>query len=216
MDSVCDFRIIFCEKTGCQCRMQKDRREVRNLIFVLSSASFIAFLAVAALVYYLGSSGTYLLRNVLISPKTLKEHSFMGYDPYTRSNVAFVLDKIEFVPATKRGGPFAVDMQAYTSFYKLVSAERSVPVLTDKMVAQFQASPASTLTIFARPSDNGGSLRGEKIFQQVQFSDRSELFRVQFRPSESSAAQTQEWIYFRYPEIHELTKIFVPLNLSHY
>jgi len=167
--------------------MKKERREARNLILILSSASCIAFLVVVGLVYYFGSSGTFLLRNEMISPEALERISF---------------SEIEFTRAgkeKKNWGHFKVSMSAYRAFYKLVFSERSIPVLTDAMIAQFNSIRPSTLTILVRSRDNEEADCKEKILQEIQFVDSEGLFRIRF----FSPQALEEWIYFRYPGIYE-------------
>ena len=191
--------------------MKKDRREVRNLIFLLSSASFLAFFVVVGLIYYFGTTDTYLVRHILISPDTLAKASFTDYLPATASK-SLVFKKIEFMHGNNRdkgSGCFEVDLHAYNDFYKLISSERSIPILTDEMVTQFNLSPPSSLTIFLQPRDNEPFFREEKIFQQIQFEAGGELFRVQFLPAQTSEISFEEWIYFRYPGIYyEFQQLF--------
>lgn len=161
--------------------MKKERREVRNLILMLSSALFIVFVVVVGLVYYFGSSGTYLLRNVLISPEALERVFFDG----------------------KGASKKAVSPQSYAAFYELVASERSLPHVTDGIVAQFDQIVPSTLTIF-RARDN--SEKGDMVFQQIQFIDNGDLYRVQLRSLNQDKPIQEEWIYFRTPGIYK--KVF--------
>lgn len=183
---------------------KKNRIEARSLILILSSAVFIAFVAVVGWIYYFGSSGTYLLHDVLISPETLERSSFASYEAPTKGVVPYTFDKIEFVTGKKRGlTPIIVTPQAYSTFYKWVAGERSLPVITEEMKGSFNLSPDS-LTIFVRLYGNSAA---ERVFQQIQFIEASDLFRIQplsFRQSVSSTDNhLGEWIYFRYPGIYE-------------
>ena len=184
--------------------MKKERMDVRKLLLLLASASFIAFLAVVGLVYYFGTSGTYLLRDILVSPETLEQNSL------THPEGNFAFNKIVFVRSEKHGQRwehFAVSPQVYKNFYKLMYSERSVPVITDTMVNQFNSIAPSTLMIFVQEEIVGE----EKIFQQVQFIDNGELFRVQFRPFQHTEMPRETWIYFRYPGIYEqVIALFAP------
>src|SRR5690606_41160640 len=117
--------------------MGKPRKEVQNLILMLSSAVFVAFVAVVGLVYYFGSSGTYLLRDILISPDAIQRISFTDYNPETGERAPFIFNKIEFIRAESRGrewGRYAVSKQSYEEFYNIVSYERSIPRISDAMV----------------------------------------------------------------------------------
>ncbi len=188
--------------------MNKPRKEVQNLILMLSSAVFLAFLIVVGLVYYFGSSGTYLLRDVLISPDALKRISFSDYDQETGERSPFVFNKIEFIRAESRGrewGRYAVSKESYEEFYNLVSHERSIPQVSDQMIEQFETIVPSTLTIFVQARDNKGTRENGFIFQRVEFLDREDVFRVQMRDSQGS------WIYFSYPGIYnKVVELFAP------
>lgn len=191
--------------------MRKRPREVRNVILMLGSSIFVAFLAVVILVYYLGSSGTYLLRNILISPETLQRTSFVHYDPKTSKEARFIFNKIEFVRAQSQGrqwGRYAVSRASYAEFYKKVANERSLPLLTDERVQQFDLIVPSTLTIFVRGRDNFNTSGDGILFQQVQFLDQDDLFRVELPPGRYGKDQ---WVYFRHPGIYKIVvQLFAP------
>ncbi len=182
--------------------MSKPKKEVQSLIFMLSSAVFVAFVVVVCLVYYFGSSGTYLLRDILISPDALKRISF------TEEDSSFVFNKIEFVRADSHGrewGRFAVSKQSYEAFYKLVAHERSLPRISDEMIQQFAIIVPSVLTIMVQARDNEGARGSGSFFQQVEFLDNEDLFRVQMRDS------GETWIYFSYPGIYnKVVELFAP------
>lgn len=189
--------------------MKKDRREVRNLILMLSSAVFVAFLTVLGLVFYFGSSGTYLLRNILIEPRTLEKISFSDRHPATGQQRGFIFNKIEFERVDKEGrgwGRFAVSLEGYATFYREISNERSLPVVTDEVVDQFRRIAPSSLIIFAQ--DSVKSEERKVIFQQIQLIDGGDIFRVQLHDPASSQ---EEWVYFRYPGIYKkAVDLFVP------
>ncbi|MCC5832149.1 MAG: hypothetical protein JJU12_03805 [Chlamydiales bacterium] len=188
--------------------MNKPRKEVQNLILMLSSAVFVAFIAVVALVYYFGSSGTYLLRDLLISPEALKRISFTDYDPETGERSPFVFNNIEFVRAERSGrdwGRYAVSKESYEEFYKLVSQKRSIPQISDEMISQFEIVAPSTLTIFVQARDNKGTREKGFVFQQVEFLDDADLFRVLMRDSPGT------WVYFTYPRAYnQVIELFAP------
>jgi hypothetical protein len=189
--------------------MGKPRKEVQNLILMLSSAVFVAFVAVVGLVYYFGSSGTYLLRDILISPDAIQRISFTDYNPETGERAPFIFNKIEFIRAESRGrewGRYAVSKQSYEEFYNIVSYERSIPRISDAMVEQFEIIVPSTLTIFVQARDNKGTQETGFIFQKVEFLDNEDVFRVQMRDSQGT------WVYFSYPGIYnKIVELFAPM-----
>ncbi|MCH9628042.1 MAG: hypothetical protein S4CHLAM2_16920 [Chlamydiales bacterium] len=176
-------------------------KEVQNLILMLSSGVFVAFLVIAALLYFYGSSGTYLVRSILISPDALEHISFGSEEGSSR----FVFNKIEFVRAESLGkgwGRYAVSKQSYAAFYKLIAGERSLPHLSDEMIRGFETVAPSTLTIFVQPRDTG---KNDALFQEVEFLDREDVFRIKMRDEEET------WVYFRYPEIYNRAiELFAP------
>jgi hypothetical protein len=191
--------------------MNNPRKEVQNLILMLSSAVFIAFIAVVALVYYFGSSGTHLLRDILISPDALKQISFTDYDSDSGDRSSFIFNKIEFTRAESSGkewGRYGVSKQSYEEFYNLVSHERSIPKISDMMIEQFNQIVPSTLTIFVQARDNKGTRENGFIFQRIEFLDNEDVFRVQMRDSQES------WVYFSYPGIYnKVIELFAPTLL---
>ncbi len=176
-------------------------KEVQNLIFMLSSGVFVAFLIVAALVYFYGSSGTHRVRSILISPDALEKISFGNKEGSSR----FVFNKIEFVRADSHGkgwGRYAVSQQSYASFYKLVAGERSLPHISDEMIRQFDTIAPSTLTIFVQPRDND---QHQAFFQEVEFLDQEDVFRVKIQ------GEGDTWVYFRSPGIYNRAiELFAP------
>lgn len=192
--------------------MKHERHEIRNLLLMLSTSFFVAFIFVVGLVYYFGSSGTYLMRDILVSPEALK--TVLSSEGV--KDEMYVFNKIEFIQADKQGkewGRFSVSWESYAAFYRDVASQRSLPVVTDEIIAQFEQTTLSTLTIFVRSRDNAASesMNSPMIFQQVQFLDESDLFRVQLRSFDHRNAPVEEWAYFRKAGIYQKAdKLFTP------
>lgn len=165
---------------------------------LLGSSVIVAILIVVGFVYYRGASGTHLLKNILVSPKTIEQIS-------SQRKSSFIFDKIEFVRADASGkswGRYAVNLQSYGKFFRMVENERSIPRLTDEMIRQFERSPFSTLTIYLRPSRQNAAV----FLQQVQFVDTGALFRVQ-----RNIDDKEEWVYFSHPRIYQkVLELFSP------
>ncbi len=192
---------------------RSSRHEVRNLILMFGSGILAAFLVIILFVYYFGSSGTYLLQNILISPAALEGVSFSDRD-HPSKKARFVFNKIEFVRAQSSGrewGRYAVSPESYAVFYKKVDKERSIPLITDEIIQQFEWIVPSTLTIFVSAPDNLGSASKSTIFQRIEFLDQDDVFRVQHASDRRDGASKQEWVYFRYPGIYNIIlELFAP------
>ncbi len=162
--------------------------EASTLIFMLGSAVFVAAIVVVGLVFYFGSSGTYLLSNVLASPKSLAEHEV----------------KLDFVHIDLNGkgwNRYPVSLKSYTAFYDKVSSTRSIPNVTDEMIEQFHQTQSSSLTLYVQESG---------LYQQVDFLP-GDLFRLMLPPKVDGSKSEEEWVYFHKGSIYtDITKLFVP------
>ena len=151
------------------------KAEASTLIVMLGSAFFVAAIVVVGLVLYFGSSNTYRLHNILISPLELKD------------------GKIEFVHADtnkKEWRRYLISNKAYATFYNTLLAEVSIPGISDEVIEQFYKEQPSTLT-----------LTKSGIFQQIEFLPDN-LFRVLLRGTVEGGSLEEQWVYFRKPNIY--------------
>ena len=186
------------------------RKQIRGLLATLASAVGLAVIVVVVFVYYLGSPGTYRLSQVLISPQTLDEISFADI---SKKGGNFVFNKIEFVRAEASGrgwGRFAVSKESYREFYRLVDKERSILNLDNETVEQFNLVFPSTLTIYVTYKEKGRAQTEGMIFQEVQFLDQGDVFRILMRHKPADE-MVEEWVYFQRPGIYqEVLALFAP------
>lgn len=190
--------------------MKKERKEVRNLILMLSSAICLAFVVVLVMVYYFGASGTRALNEVLVSPQTLKVMDLEGEE--ARGSSAYQILEFERGETQGRGwGKYAVSLRAYKEFYNFIATERSLSQVTDEMVQQFDRTSPSTLTILIQSKKEKATQKGFSVYQQVQFLNGGDLFRIEtYDPGEGETSQP-EWVYFRRPGIYQkVLELFVP------
>jgi hypothetical protein len=157
--------------------------EVRNIILILSSLCFIAFLLVVGAIYYFTAANTYPLKQVLFKPTELNEQTL-----------------IEFTVGEKR---FGVGLSTYKAFYNRIASERSVPLVTSEMEASFQKQPPSSLVIQKEHTGDKTKTSDESPRQELQFSESGDLFRIK-----SDRQQKNGWLYFRYPGIYQQANEF--------
>ncbi|MFZ0564969.1 MAG: hypothetical protein WAM28_02090 [Chlamydiales bacterium] len=189
--------------------MKRVKREVRNLILMLGSGVCAAFLITVIIVYYFGSSGTYLLRNILVDPNVVMEEA-----SFKSKRTPFIFNKIDFVHEQSEKGKkeqFSVSAKNYTHFYSKVAKAKSLPALTEETVKQFEWIPSSTLILFVRSRDHLELNEEETVFQQIQFLDQGDIFRVQLPKNCNNDSHEEEWVYFSYPGIYkEVMELFAP------
>ncbi len=171
----------------------KPKKEVQNLILMLSGAVFIAFIAVVGFVYFAGPSSSCTLRNTLVSPPT-------------EDGGPFVVNKVEF--QGKRWGRVTLSQEKYGEFYRIVSKLKSIPEPSSELARQFELTTPSTLTITIQARENKRLVQDSVYFQRVEFLDQEDVFRVQLQDGKGS------WAYFRFPGVYKtVVGLFAP-NLS--
>lgn len=180
-------------------------RQIGNLFFVLIAAVVSGVLVVAAMIHYWGPEGGYALHDVLLAPDVLPQLSYGSSGTNTKNSERLVFDAIDFKYFDSMHHQWEtrpVPVGVYERFYALIKGDRS---LTDpgQAAGRFDASHASRLTIWIRPSN--GSSADRRIFQEVSFSTEGSLYRVELHGQKSG-----EWIYFEHPAIQpSLMALFV-------
>lgn len=165
------------------------------LLAVIASGVLFAFLAAAFMVVYYGPSGTYLLKNVLLSPEMAE----------TLNDSPIIFERLEFShwdASSKQWSMQEVNLSQYKTFYKLVQGDQSLESALPEVIDAFYRVHPSSLTLFVRTVANPHALI--KPFQIVQFAERKDYFRVELHvetPDEST-----RWAYFYHPDIESQVK----------
>jgi hypothetical protein len=174
------------------------RKEARNLLIMLGSAFFIAFVSIILLVRCYGASGTHNLGNLLVSPEQLQN----DFTQTKKKNPSFLTHQAEFILRDRFGKNWArypVTAESYEIFFHEVKNENSIPKPDEMEMHLFEKNaPSALIFLFSPRQGNKNSIR------EIQFLEGSDLYRVHFENDSSS-----EWIYFRYPGIFDfVTRTF--------
>lgn len=165
------------------------------LLTVIGSAVLLGCLAAAFMVFYYGPSGTYLMKNVLLSPKVT--------EPWNGN--PFYLEQISYShwdSAAKQWRDQDVSLKQYEAFYELVNEDKSLSTSLPEVSEAFYRTHPSTLTLFIRSEKDSNSR--SKPFQSVQFADRKDYFRVELHVD--TPDEEMKWAYFFHPGIENQVK----------
>lgn len=178
------------------------KRQIRNLVFLISASVLSAMVLAGSLIMYYGPSGTYAARDVLLSPQVISIINYNDTHPSTGAVTRFVFDSIEFsyfdVPA-KRWNKIQVGMEEYAKLYELLIHDRSVSPVTEEMMALFNKANPATLSVRVKPENDKSALHPSKVFQQVVFVNEGDDYRVELREGQ----QQDVWAYYHHPQIYQ-------------
>src|SRR5438552_9235776 len=105
------------------------KKEIRNFLFVLFSAVFVAFLGAFWVVYSYGASGKYSVQNVLLAPDLIIKSQASQPNKKDKS-ARYVFHKIEFTYFDEKLGQWRtiqINPDQYAQFYQMVQNEKSLP-----------------------------------------------------------------------------------------
>jgi len=182
---------------------------IRNFLTVMIGGSLSGVLIVIALIYIYGPTDTYKAKNVLLSPDVLQKFWYNTSSASTKGKMSrFSIKEIEllyFDKGSSRYTTVQVPILKYGAFYDLVKGDRGKSQDL-ALQQQFDETPAATILI--KSSASGGNSRTvTEIFQQIQFSQGANTYRVELKEDDKS----DSWVYFTHDDItNKVMKIFVP------
>jgi len=180
------------------------KRDLRNIIFVLSAAVLCAVALSAYMIYYYGPTGRYLVSNALIAPDVAHAMDYRDYAAAKGKPVRYVLNGFHFSyydAAQHRQQRIEVDPAAYSAFYAMISGDKSLEEVSSAIMSRFEDAFVASLTITVRPDDNAAA----KVFQTVQLASKGDYFRIQLHQQGGLG----DWVYFYHPGIYDnALKIF--------
>lgn len=173
-------------------------KQIVQLLSVIFAALFAAALALGAMLYSWNPTGTYLAKNVLISPEVAGQISFSQYSQQTGGKNRIVFDHVEFTYFDNEMRQFRnieVDQEKYSKFYKLIESDRSLSSVDETIEQSFSQNSPSTMTVAVR--NKGG---GEAVpFQEVYFVE--DYYRVELHEDTLAG----HYAYFYHPQIGQKT-----------
>lgn len=173
-------------------------RQIRNLLLILGSAVGLACSAMLFMLYSYGPAGTYLAKNVLLSPESAKALHFDDFNPKIGTNSHFVFDLIEFSyydVTQKRIIRTEIDISTYALLYKLIGSDVSVVDGAKEAGTAFNDAAAS-LSFRVRSDDNYSQGSSKELFEADFVKD---YYRILLRGQSTD----KQWVYFKHTNILE-------------
>lgn len=182
------------------------KRQIRNLLFVLMFGIAAALMLSLFLVINYGPSGRYLVKNVLLSPDLVSTLAYTDNNRKTGGSSRYVFDGIEFTyhtPAENKLQTLYIDPHTYEKFYRMISSDKSLA----EVPPQFNQSKTAALLIKARTESHAEWQDETKIFQEVRFFPDQDYYQIQLRDH----AMADPWVYYYHPQIYQKAlNIFIP------
>lgn len=183
-------------------------REIRNILLILSAAVLFAVLLCVYMIYTYGPSGQYTVSNALIAPSVAETMDF--FEPSAgKTSARYVLDSINFSyydREKKQVEKRALSPKIYEEFYDNIASDKSIPHASNDIEKLFTSPFIAKLVITVR---NVNALQRQtelKTFQQVQFLEGSDYFRIQLHQQDIR----EHWIYIYHPGIYrDVINLFV-------
>lgn len=180
---------------------EQRRRDLRNIILVLSGSVLSAVALCAYMIHSYGPSGRYMVSNALLNPEVAQKLDYVDSFSAKGRPIRFILDGFVFSyydQTTRKQEKKALDPAKYAKFYELVSGDRSVEEVTNEIMTEFEGQLVATLSINVRPEGSQAVENTAKVFQTVQFSSKGDHFRVQLHQQ----GGVGDWVYFYHPGIY--------------
>lgn len=178
------------------------KQQIRNFLTVIFAGVLCAVLLSGFFLYYYSPTGTYLTEKVLVAPESLNTIKFSD------NGRKYTFDHIEFLHFDQDENQWrreTITPAQYAAFYQLVREQESLLAVDDEIRSRFTRGNPSMLTVVIRTEGNGITT---KVFQQVQFVQEGDYFRVELLREKND----EQWAYYHHPEID--TKVVTLLGES--
>lgn len=173
--------------------------EVRKLLTVIISAVLSACLLAWGMTIYYSPSGQYHLEQVLVSADNVKKLRYEDKSLMTGTMTKYSFDRYEFSfydPTEEGWKSSTIDSGQYERFYRIVNGDLSIKEVSEEEINLFQKGNPATLAIVVKSI--GASKETEQSFQEVQFANTGDHYRVMLRQENNSTT----WIYFSHQGIY--------------
>lgn len=182
---------------------ESQKKQIRNIVLLLTSAVACAALLAAHMIYHYSPSGRYNAGDALLDPLVAETMSYPDVNPATGKKEQFTFGKILFAYSDSKTRQFkeiAVSEEAYHKFYTSVRSDKSLESVGKEIETLFRVSSPSILTLYVQGESRGSSATTSQVFQVVQFAPQSDYYRIQLLGS-----QKGEWAYFQHSHLYQDT-----------
>lgn len=175
-------------------------KQIRNLLVVIGSAIGVSFIAIFLMLYSYGPAGSYLAKNVLLSPESVNSLYFNDFNSKTGAQAHFVFDLIQFSyydGVQKKVKHAEIDMTTYAKLYKLIENDISLLNVPSEQEMAFNLETAIGRLFFkVRAGGNSSQKSSMNLFEADFIKD---YYRISLRGQNAD----QQWVYFRHNGILE-------------
>lgn len=183
-------------------------RRIRALLFVFCGGMLAAVVLALSVLHFLGPTGSYTIRNILLSPDVAEHLSYI--EAVNGSKGHYVFDRIEFLHYNQQTGEWkrqSIKPEDYRRFYNLVLGDSSLTIVPEHVIGLFTRSNPSILSIVVKRDGISSNQEEARAFQEVQILPEGDYYRVQVR--QESVAPS--WAYFFHEGIYSQSpKLLLP------
>lgn len=183
---------------------------IRALLFVFCGGMLGAVILALSFLYFLGPTGSYTIRNILLSPDVAEHLSYMDAVNGSKGKAHYIFDRIEFLHYNQQTGEWkrkSIEPKAYHDFYHLILGDSSLTIVPEHVVGLFTRSNPSILSIVVKREGITSTAEEARAFQEVQILPEGDYYRVQLRQQSDAPS----WAYFFHEEIYsESLKVLLP------
>lgn len=184
-------------------------KQIRNFLLVLLAGIGGGFLLFFFFLHYYGPTGSYVAKNVLLSPKIWAELRYQDKNPKTGTLSRFIFQRAEFVyfnTSTKQFDRVVITPAKYAQLYELIANDTSLPSVTEALAGQFGQGVSAKIQIQVKTESTAEWQAASKLFQEVEILPQGDYYRVELRQDNASSS----WVYFHHPGLYNtLLRLFV-------
>lgn len=178
------------------------KQQIGKLLTIIISAIAFACVFAVFMVYFYGPTGRYYVKNALISPELVEDLSYNDKNTKTGGTSLFTFEDMVFSYYDKNSQQWqklSIDQASYAKLYQKISDEKSLTEVSEDILSVFNRTPPASLVISVSTESQASWQKMSKNFQEVQFANQGDYFRIQLHEQNS----TDAWVYFFYPKIYD-------------
>lgn len=169
-------------------------KQIRNLLLVIGSAVGVSFAAIFFMIYSYGPAGTYLAKNMILSPSAVKTLYFANQD--ANSHFAFELINFSYYDISQRTiKTVKLGIADYAKLYELI--ENDVSLLNGVMERSVVFNNIeATLSFKGQREGDFTPLDSRNLFE-------ADFIKDYYRISLRGQNEETQWAYFKHAGILE-------------
>lgn len=176
------------------------KRQIIQVVALLSSAVFCAALLAGHMIYHYSPSGRYKAGSTLLDPQVIDRVDYQDRHPSTGQKERFIFDHIDLSYQDAHTGQMRrqpISLEAYQAFYNEITRDESLEE-TEALETLFRGPYTPTLALYIQVKGQKGKEEAPRVFQILQIAPQQDYYRIQL-----IGQQNGEWAYFRHPHISQ-------------